>query len=242
MLTSIYYYDYYKPYIFSTENTAKSRKIGKPEKSEGNSRFSGIDTKEYIHSNNESFSYFLNYSDKNEVKSVVSGISENVNGIKDTARYLQNVKKGRNAKRDGGQSAYGDGLEDFASDFNSLVSFAEGKNVSDEIKGFSNKVSHLVGDNGELLREFGVSVDGDTVEFDRSVYNSLSRDEYEEKSAELNKAFAQVYSDAVDVLSKPMSSHLKFKNLDYYYNYGFSAKDGEPFRFLDTGLIVDITL
>jgi hypothetical protein len=105
MLTSIYYYNYYKPYIFGTEDTVKSKKIGKSVQNQVKSRFSGIETKDYVHNNTEGSAYFLNCSDKNEVKSMVSGISENVNGIKDTVHYLQNVKKGRNARYDGGKTA-----------------------------------------------------------------------------------------------------------------------------------------
>ena len=168
--------------------------------------------------------------------------SESVNGIKDTARYLQNVTKGKNARRDEGKSAYGDGLEDFVADYNSLVSFAEENNVSEDLQGFKGSIQKIVADNDGVLKEMGVSADGDTLEFDRTHYEKLSGDTYKEKSKELNNAFAQVYGQSLNVLSKPMASHLNFKNFDFYYNYSYTSKGTKPFHMLDTGLIVDISL
>jgi len=242
MLTSLYYYGYYKPYIYSTESSPRNKKIGKSSDNENLGRFRGIETKDYTRSGSESSSYFLNYSDKKEVKSVISGISDNINGIKDTVRYMQNVKRGRNARYDGGKSAYGDGLEDFSSDFNSLEKFVEGKNISTDIKSFGGKVKEIVENNEELLKEFGVKSDGEKLEFDRDVYDSLSLEEYKEKSSRLNSAFSEIYGDAVDVLSKPMAQHLSFRDLNCYYNYSYSTKSKEPLGFIDTGLVVDIIL
>lgn len=242
MLTSLYYYGYYKPYLYGTDGVPRNKKIGKTQNNENISRFNGIETKDYVHNSSEDFAYFLNYSDKYEVKKMISGISDNVNGIKDTVRYLQNVKFGKNARFDGGQNSYGDGLEDFASDINSLTDFAKGKNVSSDIKDFNSKVTQKLEENSEFFEEVGLSFDGERAVFDRSVYDSLSREEYEDKSRVLNQNFSDIYDDAVKVLSKPMAGHLNFKNLDYYYNYSYSTKSKEPLGFIDSGLVVDITL
>lgn len=233
MLTSIYYYDFYKPYILNADNKKNVQK----------SRFSGIKSKEYIQNGSkESSSYFLNHADKNEIKSFVLNVSDNVNGIKDTVRFLNNVANGKNARRDEGKSAYGDGLEDFVEDYNSLASFSDNNNVSQEIKAFKNSVERVISDNNNILKDVGVSIDGDILEFDRSLYEDISNEEYKEKSAVLNNVFSDIYNDAINVLSKPMASHLNFKNLDFYYNYSFASKDMKPFQLLESGLIVDITL
>jgi hypothetical protein len=232
MLTSIYYYDYYKPYILKTNGINKTTQ---------KNRFSGIKTNDYVQ-NNESSAYFLNRSDKNEIKSLVSGISDNVNAVKDTARYLQSVTNAEGTKYDNAKSAYGDGLEDFVSDCNNLASFASSADLNSGISDFKENVSQIVSDNEETFSKVGISIDDGTLTFDTDVYENLSDDEYNELASTLNDTFSQVYNEACDFLSKPMSSHLNFKNLDYYYNYSYASKDKAAFRLLETGLIVDIAL
>jgi hypothetical protein len=52
----------------------------------------------------------------------------------------------------------------------------------------------------------------------------------------------KVYKKTADFLDKPLSEHMSFRPLSYYYSYKFGAVTHNPFRLVESGMLVDLAV
>ncbi|MCI8804494.1 MAG: hypothetical protein HFE59_01105 [Clostridiales bacterium] len=249
MLTNIFYYDFYKPYIFKNEKIASKHPVNYPKtENRKTSSFSGQSEE-----NKNEYSFFLNKSFKNEIVNYAETISIDLNSIKNLAKniinktdsYFDTVKE--NLKSE---------LKEFKKRYNTYTDFAD-KNYkhSPLLSNFSDSLKYRVESNYELLSKFGISYVGGNVDadenleseygklfFDENYFDSLSTKNISENIKELREFCKSIYNDTCEIMTVPMEEHMNFKNLNYYYNYIFSNEKPNTVKIIETGMLVDIIL
>lgn len=236
MLTNIFYYGYYKPYIVKDTNNTKAikRTKAKTEIAKSSSAKSG----------NSPYSYLLNKALKKDLVSFATDISSNLNSIKDTARFIVNRYTKKNVASEEEKNNFADGLEDFANEVNSFSAFYENSSKeSTALAGFDSVLSGRLNSKRDSLEKLGLSIDeGGQLSFNRDKFDSIADENYIDSIFECAELFDSVYNDTCEVMQLPLSEHMNFKNLNYYYNYTYAPKDKNSFKFIETGLLVDIKL
>lgn len=229
MLTSLYYYNYYKPFIFDK-----------------NIRFNYKNYIYYDHNNtlesynndsnvNNELSYFLNKSLNDNVKSYMFELSTNFNSLKNISnniseRLLEIPKEPlKNA------------LKNFISIYNDFIQFLE-KNISNSqrFKTILDYTKSIVESNSDILLSLGISIDSNGFLNIINNDNNLNLFNLDKKS--IKKFYFSLYENTCDFMKDPMSNHMEFKDFSYYFNYFSDYNNSKSFKVIQRGILVDILL
>lgn len=236
MLTNIFYYNFYKPYIVKGTSSTKAVKKSNLK--------TAIAQSKAAKSGEAAYSYFLNKSIKSEVVSYAQDISKNLNSIKDTTKYLTNRYSKANISGEGERNNFADGLEDFVNQVNDFNSFFESTDKDSAVlKGYDNMLEDRIVEKEEVLSVLGVERNEDgALSFDKDKFNEIKSENYIDNIFDCADLFNEIYKDTCEVMEIPLAEHMNFRNLDYYYNYTYAPKNKEAFKLIETGLLVDICL
>ena len=232
MLTSIYYYRYYRPYMMRTLGPTgavapKRAPIAKKPEPEPN------------------LSVLLNKSLKVDVVTHARQTSASINGVKDGARRVTHAMEGFN------QNAYRYGLpmarEDvsselmaFANSFNKSVEFMSGQPHSRSLQDFAEDLVALV---LRSRREFEFvdifTEDGRSLLFAEEDFLERDQDDLNIAFGQSIGTFMQTYKDSTAMLNMPLTEHMNFQNLNYFYNYRMGTLVDETFKIIESGLIIN---
>ena len=236
MPTNIFYYNYYKPYILKENNNIKSTRRSSAKKEIAQSK--------KAKSGDNSYSYFLNKSIKRDLVSYATEISKNLNSIKDTSKYMVNRYSKNDLAKSDELNNFADGLEDFVNEINGFeVFYDKTSKESSALNGYKSILDTRIDENRQALYNIGVTKSKDDVlSFDREKFYSINKNNYIDNIFECAEMFDDIYNDTCEVMRLPMTEHMNFKNLDYYYNYAYESKNKYSFKFIETGFMVDIKL
>lgn len=249
MLTNIFYYDLYKPYIFKNEKIAAKPSVNfsRAEKNKS-SDFSSVESDD----EKNDFSFFLNKSFKNEIVNYAETISIDLNSIKNSVKnIINNTDSYFSMPKDNLKKE----LKEFKNRYNAYTDFADKNNKhSPLLADFSDNLKYRVESDYETLLKFGLSYSEDNtagknesennfdLSFDETFFDSLPLDNISDNADSLREFCKSVYADACEIMTIPMEEHMNFKNLDYYYNYIFSNEKANTVKIIETGMLVDISL
>lgn len=136
-----------------------------------------------------------------------------------------------------------DKVSKFIDDYNNAVRFADTQIHSQSLKDFSSELSDVLNEHKQVLDSLDISGDNENQiikNFDlTNVSDKLSIDE---KLNCLQNLIEDIYDSTQYILSKPMSEHMNFKGLSYYYNYKLDKYEANTFELIEAGMIVDIIL
>lgn len=231
MLTSVYYYGYYKPYILNN----------RPKIGEG--RRQTVSDKPNDPSLRETF--VLNNALKKEVVQYASNLSGTVNYLRETSRdLLQDIFNFQRATEENGiQSAkreLSDDLADFVDAYNKNLRFTQEDSTSKQLKFFVNDLTYDVSISTTSLSKYGISVDeNDVMSFDSDFFDKLKSKNVLEANKGNHALLKNIYDSTGEFLTMPLSEHLKFKNLGYYYNYKLGTIEKDSFKLIQSGMIID---
>ena len=234
MLTSIFYYTHYKPYLVKdiTKPTAKHYKRLKT-------------TQKDALENQNNANFLLNNALRADVVDYMRNVSQSVVGTKDAAKMLVNdtdefdknvIRRGFQLSRDW----ICDDLDIFVSAYNYSSQFWNTQRHSTELRDFSNNIKEDILYHINPLKLLGVTQN----EFGLLDYQKdavMSKDERELGMAlsRNRNLFQNIYIQAGDILREPLTEHMKFKNLTYYYSYKFGSIQEDTFIVIEAGLILD---
>jgi len=242
MLTNLFYYDFYKPFIFKNEKLTSKYPAAykKSERSvDPKSRSDKFDDSE-----NE-YSFFLNKAFKNEIVDYAETISIDLNSIKNSVRNIINNTENLYMGFDSKKESLRDELREFVRKYNSYKDFAE-KNYrqSPLLSDFSDSLRFRVENCNEVLSDFGIHFDDDKNDllFDEDYYDSLYSQNVSDSISKIREFCEDIYNDACEIMTVPMEEHMNFKSLDFYYNYIFSNGNHNTVKIIETGMLVDISL
>jgi len=136
-----------------------------------------------------------------------------------------------------------DKVNRFINDYNNAVEFADTQIHSQSLKDFSSELSDVLDQHKQVLDSLNITGDNEEQiikSFDlTNVSEKLSIDE---KLNCLQDLITDIYDSTQYILSKPMSEHMNFRGLSYYYNYKLDRYEANTFELIESGMIVDIIL
>jgi len=232
VLTSIFYYKYYRPYMFRTVESSGAvspRRAPIAQKPEPEPNLSVL----------------LNKSLKMDVISHARQTSTAVNGVKDGARHVASAMENFN------QQAYYEGLPGathnisgrlaaFAGAINQSVSFMSNQQHSQALRDFAEDLSNLVYDSRRELAFVNITTqDGRTLDFLAPSFQEKDQDDLNIAFGESIGVFNRTYKNSANMLNLPLSEHMNFQGLNYFYNYRLGTLVDETFKLIESGLIID---
>jgi len=232
MLTSLYYYGLYKPYMIrETGVMARTAPVAKR----------SVKTSEAARAQ----SVLLNKTLKSDVVTYAREASSSVTGLRGAAGKLAAEAEmfGRKARKDGlagAKEVFAKRAEEFAEAYNKVQSFTRTQEHSGALRLFGTDAEGLVTQHGEALGALGLAADDDGVlQFDSGKTDAMDAAEMQWALGDAESAFKEVYDLAQDVLKEPLASHMHFKGLRFYYNYKMGAVQDNTFKMIEAGMIAD---
>ncbi len=237
MLTNIYYFGFYKPYIFVNAN----------DKTKIKPKLSRITYKEALE-NMPDTSFLLNKSLNDNVVKYAKDITESVVGVKEAAFNIIRHMEGAS------EYVYEESIaltrrfiskdiKHFVNIYNKAIDFMSTQNHSRILKDYSERLVDTVASSEESLQGIFIT---------RDIYNNLDFDDIQFETAKQKKlnaaidnsldTFYQIYDLSVETLTAPLSEHMNFRNLNFYYNYKYGSIYSDTFRIIQNGLIIDKVL
>lgn len=241
MLTSLYYYGYYKPYIVNDIKRGNNK----------NTRISSYkqaiaEKNRTENSNTDLFSYYLNNAYKKEVVNYAADISSKYNGLKFDSQYILNKINSYDYEDEfsDNKNSLKSGFKRFTDRYNQYLDFStDNEQTSVFLNEYTENINYRLDSNMDSLNSFGISKDENGyLHFDENYFDSLDEKSFIQNENGIKNFCEQVYNDTCDAMSIPMAEHMNFKKLEYYYNYIYSDKNYNPFKIIETGLLVDISV
>ncbi|MDR3090902.1 MAG: hypothetical protein LBU36_01700 [Clostridiales bacterium] len=240
MITSVYYYGYYKPYILKNYGF---RRIAEKDAD----AVRAMCTRPAPDYERERF--ILNNSFKAEFVDYANGLSNAVNSLKDAARDMSSdiatfqdsvFQEARSVSR----ASLALDLEDFADSYNKSVSIDSSRTAEQYFAYFAEDLRFAAVRNAENLAAYGLEVSpgGEEMIFNKKTFAALSSKSLYDASAKNEGFFSEMYDDSRRFLALPLAEHLVFKDLWYYYNYKLGTIEKDSFKYIQSGMIVDVLL
>ncbi len=238
MLTNLFYYDYYKPYIFKNEKLVSKYNIT------AGSSAAPVNKENFDADGDGEFSFFLNKAYKSEVVRYAENISKDFNSIKNIARSISYKMKDPYFAFENKRELIAESLDELTEKYNTYKDFAfENAKHSPILNSFFESLKYRVDFDAETLSVFGISEnEEERLIFDRNAFDSMSVDDFERQRDGLEGFCDSVYNDTCEVMTVPMEEHMNFKNLNFYYNYIYSSEEHNTVKIIETGMLVDISL
>ncbi len=240
MLTSIFYYNHYKPYIVRlSESTPVHSKIAVP--------FSLYDPFSYEKTATEATtpSFMLNKSLKSDVVEYARGVSNGVLSIKNISNNvvinMENFNKNLHKKDyEAIKEWIREDISWFANNYNKGVNFLSSQSHSPTLNEYANTLKIFISENSDLLLQIGLNVDKNgQISFNETTFKNLNQSSTTAAISEAIAIFQGIYNFSIDVLKEPLSEHMNFKNLNYYYNYKLGTMFSDTFKLIESGMIID---
>lgn len=240
MLTNIFYYNSYKPYILKSKSVNKINSYKKVNKIYHNTKSNG----------SQKFSFFLNRALKDEIINYAGSISNDLNSIKNASKAFLMAEQSNigidsdSAAGSNGRQYYDNLFKELVSKCNYYKSFSQNASKnSPALNAYEQSLDCELDNYHEALENMGVEFLSDNqLGFNEEKSALLDGEQYEQGLYNLKPFFSDLYNKTCDIMSLPMLEHMNFKELDYYYNYTYDTKDRSSFKLIETGLLVDIIL
>jgi hypothetical protein len=235
MLTNIYYYNFYKPYIISNHGTG-----GVTE------RRDRIAEKHRIPEQNEQI--ILNKAQKTETVRYARNVSYSVNHFKLAVNGLMynidEYAQSRGEQRDRALEHVTESLQQVSDTYNRGTRFMREQPHSPRLRTYSYELGDIFHHHRNSLERIGYTMpEGDTrINFDRAKLRSMPREEVQWAIATNMPAFNSLRRSATDVLREPLSEHMNFKGLGYYYNYKMGTIMEDGFGAIESGMLLNIAV
>ena len=232
MLTSIYYYRYYRPYMLRTVGASgavapKRAQIAQKPEVEPNA------------------SFLLNKSLKVDVVMHARQTSASINGIKDGARRVVNTMESFNQyayERGPGYARDNVGIElaAFTDSFNTSIEFMTGQTHSHILRDFAEDLATRIQDSRHELKLVDIHTDdGRLLTFQADNFYQKDEDTLNIAFGHSIGGFLKTYRDASEMLTIPLTEHMNFQGLNYYYNYRLGTLVSDTFKIIESGLIIN---
>jgi hypothetical protein len=233
MLTSVYYYNFYKPYIFSTRETdtvaPRRNRIADRKQSPPTS------SKDFI----------LNKALKDEIVNYAKDVSGGINNLRSTARKVFSDMENFNhlvylEGWDYAVSSLKKDVSRFTDQYNKSTEFLQQQERSAGLRTLSNEITDHLLYNRERLHTLGLSFSGEgRLSYDRSVVEGMSHNRVNAVIGDNIRIFNEIQRHAENALQEPLVEHMNFKGLGYHYNYKLGMMKADGFNLLEVGLLID---
>ncbi|MCL2215873.1 MAG: hypothetical protein FWB91_02510 [Defluviitaleaceae bacterium] len=236
MLTSVFYFSLYKPYLVG--NVANR----------GNEGY--VPRRERIATGREGTetsgrTFVLNKALRNEIvryaQAVSFGVTDLRTATKRAALDMENFN--RSVYVDGWENALdnlSDDLARFAYDFNRSAGFMQSQVHSAGLRAFSNEVAENVYENRSRLELLGLTLSNEgQMAFSREQVSAMSHEEINAAIGENLEIFEGLRNYTQQLMTEPLVEHMRFRGLNYHYNYRMGTMEADGYSLLEAGMLVD---
>jgi len=235
MLTSVFYYNLYKPYIVS--NSAGRGEQHSPRRNRIADKRETPETSGPI--------FVLNKSLKRDMVNYARSVSHGVVDLRAatyrTAGDMQEFN--RTAHQQGWEYAVGtlvNNLSEFTENYNKSAAFMQVQDHSAGLRAFSYEIADNVYYNKSRLEMLGINLsEGGQLSFDSNRVRSMSFEEVNAAIGENIEIFSGLQSFTQQFLTEPLAEHMRFRGLSYHYNYQRGTMETDGFGLLEMGLLVN---
>lgn len=243
MITSLYYYNYYKPNIL---------------KNTGVSLVKQNSFKQVAHQNSSTKPINLSAAYKNNVLEYVKDLSNAVNTTKTSSTEIialandltedkDTVKKGMSKdlkkKRtdEENKKEAKNILAKLSDGLNKTVEFSKSSSQSEEFNSFSNNLKNFV--SGSIpFKNLGLTFSDDKFFVDEDKINELDNAGLKKYLNGSTNDASEISKKAKEFLTKPLASHMSFKSFSYYYSYSSGIIKNDSFNLISTGTLLNLEL
>ena len=237
MLTSVFYFNLYRPYIVG--RAGGSSEVGTARRERINSSRSTPegDTAGRV--------FVLNKSVRDDIVShaqaVTGGVTELRSAAGRTTYDMTNFN--RTVYEEGLETAVDSlstNLDSFATGFNRSADFMQNQEQSSGLRAFSEEViDNVTYNSGRLeLLGFAITEEG-RLSFDREHIASMTHEQLSVAIGENIEIFEGLRTYTTQMLSEPLAEHMSFRGLTYHYNYQLGRMETDGFSLLEAGMLVD---
>ena len=134
-----------------------------------------------------------------------------------------------------GQEWLYEDLIDFVNSFNSIMELSNNGH-SERLLGLSMWASEFAARNYNVFAEFGIQLADNKLKIgEKSTFSAGNL-------PQALGVFEEAYSKMFEFLKEPLAAHMKFRELNYYYNYRILNIEKNAAGLMDEGIIVNIAL
>lgn len=218
MLTTLYYYDYYKPYILDKNSTSSKNFISKKE---------ALMKK----------SYFMNKSLNDNVKAYIFEMSSSFNNLKNISNHLTEKLETR-FMTEPIKEDIENNIENFTKMYNNFIGFLEENSENSyKFKNISSNIKKFSASNKKILNKMGININSNGFLYVKE-NNDLKNIQ---KDKEILKTFySKIYNNLCKFMQEPMSKHMEFKDFSFYFNYSNNFNKNSSFKLIEQGVLIDI--
>ena len=236
MLTSVFYYTLYKPYLVSNVSNRGNENYA-PRRGRIADRRDTPETSGRV--------FVLNKSLQNEIVRYARAVSHGVTDLRAATKQAASHMKDFNriVYEEGWDTAVGGLVNDlsrFANHFNQSAGFMQNQLHSTGLRSFSNEVSDNVYYNRHRLERLGLTLSQKGhLAFSPEQVTNMSHGELSIAIGENIEVFSDLKSFTQQLMTEPLLEHMRFRGLRYHYNYKLGQMETEGFSLLEAGILVD---
>jgi len=232
MLTSVFYYNMYKPYIVGNAGNRSEGYTPRRERiAQGNEPSGRV--------------FVLNKALRNEIVNYAQSVSNGVSNLRDatkrTAVDMENFngtvhKKGFEAALEN----MTENLERFAEYYNRSAGFMQQQPHSTGLRSYSGEVTDNVHHNRTRLEMLGLTLSEEgQMAFDSEFVSAMNHKTINVAIGENIEIFEGLRSYTQQLMTEPLIEHMRFRGLSYHYNYRMGTMETDGYSLIEAGMLVD---
>ena len=235
MLTSVFYYNIYRPYIVGNVNNREGNYVPRRERINSERGGGGESSRVFV----------LNKSLRNEIVSYAQAVSFGVTDLRETTKRTARDMEDFNGTvhRDGFESAVSglaNNLERFSHYFNRSAGFMQQQMHSSGLRAYSGEVVENVNHNRERMEMLGLNLsEGGQMSFNRELVTQMNHEQINVAIGENIEIFEGLRTYTQQLMTEPLVEHMRFRGLNYHYNYRLGTMETEGYSLIEAGMLVD---
>lgn len=233
MLTNVYYYNHYRPYIVKNDRAPKTS----PRIPYSNTAPEVWDSK--------GKTYTLNKAFKRDTLTYARELSANITKLKDSALSITRDFDELPAALDEDEyenfrEQVSDDLRFFTYHINKTRNFSLQQEHSETITDFGDRLTDVIIANTSILKTVGIEPDENgNLTFSKDKTKDINPESLNQLLSDISDVTDIIYSQTTELLSRPLSEYMNFKNLGFYYNYKYGKIGDDSSRLIESGMIID---
>lgn len=232
MLTSVFYYNIYRPYIVgNVGNRSEGFTPRKARIAQGTEPAGRV--------------FVLNKALRNEIINYAQAVSHGVTDLRDATKRTAVDMHNFNGMvhREGREAAMenmADNLTVFAQNYNRSAGFMQEQTHSEGLRAYSSEVIENVQHNSNRLAmlELTLSEEGQMF-FAGDRFAEMSHDAINIAIGENIEIFEGLRSYTQQLMTEPLVEHMRFRGLSYHYNYRMGTMETDGYSLIEAGMLVD---
>ena len=233
LLTSIHYYNHYRNYVARTAGAAKT-----PMPRAWPVDIVGPAAERLAPGS----AVRLNKAQNSHVLEYARNLSSSIVGLKDAAKmYLYDmhlIDRNGIITFESHLSWVEEDLQNFINFYNKIQNITHSYSHSQELTHFAHNMRSFTEQRSQILSHLGVV----TYDNEGLTYHGMGAAATKEAAKQAVDTFKGAYNATRDFLAHPLSQHMDFKGLNYYYNYTIGDANENTFGLVGSGMLFDVAV